>query len=59
MWQQQEAAGRALRDDVEFAEREFSVAVREEEMAARLGQSGPEELAALADKIRDCGVVVR
>lgn len=35
------------------------MAVREEEMAARLGQSGPEELEALADKVRDCEVVVR
>jgi len=28
-------------------------------MAARVGQSGPEELEALAGKTRDCGVVVR
>lgn len=44
---------------MEFAEREASVAAREEEMALRLGQSGPEELEALAGKVRDCGVVVR
>lgn len=35
------------------------MAAREEEMAARLGQSGPDELEALAGKTRDCGVVVR
>lgn len=52
-------AGRALREDVEFAEREASVAAREEEMAVRLGQSTPEELEALAGKTRDCRVVVR
>lgn len=55
----QETAGKALRDGVEFAEREASVAAREEEMAIRLGQSGPEELEDLAGKTRDCGVIVR
>lgn len=55
----QAETGRALREDVEFAEREASVAEREEEMAVRLGQSGPEELEVLAGKTRDCGVVLR
>ncbi|CAB1096739.1 unnamed protein product [Ectocarpus sp. CCAP 1310/34] len=55
----EEAAGRALKDDVEFAEREASVAARAEEMARRLGQSGSEELAALAGKTLDCGVILR
>lgn len=55
----QEAEGKALRDSAEFAEREASVAAREEEMAIRLGQSGPEELEDLAGKTRDCRVIVR
>ncbi|CBJ33086.1 expressed unknown protein [Ectocarpus siliculosus] len=55
----EEAAGRALTDDVEFAEREASVAARAEEMARRLGQSGSEEIAALAGKTLDCGVILR
>ncbi|CAM9831136.1 unnamed protein product [Scytosiphon promiscuus] len=55
----QEAAGKVLRDNVEFAQREASVAAREETMAIRLGQSEPEELEDLAGKTRDCGVVVR
>lgn len=44
---------------MEFAEREASVAARAEEMARRLGQSGSEELAALAGKTLDCGVILR
>ncbi|CAM9445830.1 unnamed protein product, partial [Ectocarpus sp. 13 AM-2016] len=55
----EEAAGRALTDDVEFAEREASVAARAEEMTRRLGQSGSEELAALAGKTLDCRVILR
>ncbi|CAM9314712.1 unnamed protein product, partial [Ectocarpus fasciculatus] len=57
--QAEEAAGRALTEDVEFAEREASVAARAEEMARRLGQSGSEELTALAGKTLDCGVILR
>lgn len=55
----QEDAGKTLRDNLEFAQREASVAAREEQMALRLGQSEPEDLADLAEKIRDCGVIVR
>ncbi|CAM9153732.1 unnamed protein product, partial [Hapterophycus canaliculatus] len=55
----EEAAGKVLQNNMEFAEREASVAAREEEMAIRLGQSGPEELEDLAEKTRDCGVIVR
>lgn len=44
---------------MEFAEREASVAAREEAVAFRLGQSSPEDLAELARKKQDWEVVLR
>lgn len=55
----QEAEGRKLRHGMEFAEREAAVAARAEEMALRLGNCGPEELATLATKRIEWEVISR
>ncbi|CAM9094247.1 unnamed protein product [Laminaria digitata] len=55
----EEAEGRKLRHGMEFAEREAAVAARAEEMALRLGNCGPEELATLATKRIEWEVISR